>query len=218
LARGYEIILSKYGVTGPVKSIFALAEYLSVTSAPSSFDVVHCQNALDHSFDPVRGIHEMLRIVTVGGAVILRHQNNEAENERYKGSHQFNFCEENGRFIVCNKSARYDIEADRPVEVSIVCETTSTATTVTITKNSEFKDIQPSHAAQASLVRDSVSALIEAKYELYGKSNQLEDSRKQLQAAIEMRDRLQEVAIVSFLSRLKRALRNATSLRRRESI
>jgi hypothetical protein len=87
----------------------AFAEDLSAFFAPDSFDLVHCINALDHSFDPLRAIHEMLRVARVGGTVVLMHQPNEAEAENYVGLHQWNFDVQDGRFVVWNRERRIDV-------------------------------------------------------------------------------------------------------------
>ncbi len=79
LAALYGQILDTYGIVPPIRTIFATAEDLSAFLDFSSFDLVHCQNALDHSFDPIRGIEEMLRVVKTGGCVVLRHYTDEAE-------------------------------------------------------------------------------------------------------------------------------------------
>jgi ubiquinone/menaquinone biosynthesis C-methylase UbiE len=66
LAELYNRLVATSGVTPVVRTEFALAEDLSAFFDPASFDIVHCRNALDHSFDPLRGILEMLRVVKVG--------------------------------------------------------------------------------------------------------------------------------------------------------
>lgn len=46
-----------------------------------SFDVVHMSNALDHCFDPIFGLMQLISVCKIGGKVILRHNENEALNE-----------------------------------------------------------------------------------------------------------------------------------------
>jgi SAM-dependent methyltransferase len=109
LASVYNDLLDSHGLKPPIVPKFAPAEELSSFFETSSFDIVHCRNALDHSFDPLRGVTEMLRVARVGGLVLLRHHRNEAENAEYDGFHQFNFDLRNGDFVIWNKSIRVNI-------------------------------------------------------------------------------------------------------------
>jgi len=56
----------------------------------------------------------------MGGTV---HENNEAENERYQDMHQWNFCEENGQFIIWNKDARHNITEMFAYKAAVKIET-----------------------------------------------------------------------------------------------
>lgn len=109
LASLYRDLMALHGLAPPVSPIFAPAEDLSVFFNENSFDLVHCRNALDHSFDPLRGITEMLSVVRVGGLVLLRHHRNEAEHGKYEGFHQHNIDCCDGRFIIWNKDLTADI-------------------------------------------------------------------------------------------------------------
>jgi SAM-dependent methyltransferase len=109
LASIYKNLLARHGLEPPVAPNFAAAEELSSFFELNSFDIVHCRNALDHSFDPLRGISEMLKIVRIGGLVLLRHHPNEAEREQYHGFHHFNFDCRAGRFLIWNKSLEVDV-------------------------------------------------------------------------------------------------------------
>jgi SAM-dependent methyltransferase len=108
LAPFYAEMADKHGVKRPIKTEQAFAEDLTVYYPAASFDLVHCRNALDHSFDPLRGIEEMLLITKPTGRVVLIHYPNEALNVDYTGLHQWNFDEESGRFIIWNKNKRID--------------------------------------------------------------------------------------------------------------
>ena len=119
LAEAYASILRRHGISIPVRTTFAVAEDLSLFLGPAKFDIVVCRNALDHSFDPVRGIIEMLKVVAVGGFVHLTHYVNEAVMENYGGLHQNNFCAKEGRFIIWNKDAEVDVEEAIPIAVEI---------------------------------------------------------------------------------------------------
>jgi SAM-dependent methyltransferase len=109
LAPFYDRFLAEASFNPPVRTQQAFAEDITAAFAPRSFDLVTSINALDHSFDPVRAIWEMLAVSKLGGAVYLDHVVNEAENENYVGFHQWNFDCQNGQFIIWNRSSRFDV-------------------------------------------------------------------------------------------------------------
>lgn len=109
LAPFYADMAARYSIERPIPTVQAFAEDLTAVFRPNSFDVAHCCNALDHSFDPIRGIEEMLTVVRPGGVVCLRHSRNEAEFEQYSGFHQWNFDADNGDFVVWNKMERVNV-------------------------------------------------------------------------------------------------------------
>lgn len=86
-------------VTRPVP-----AEDLSAVSYMGPFDVVHMRNALDHCVSPVAAIEQMTQQVADGGVILLRHEVNEAENESYKGLHQWNLEPRGDNLHVWNKN------------------------------------------------------------------------------------------------------------------
>lgn len=109
LADVYGWLLDRSGVTPPVRTRFADVENLSMYFAPDGFDAVHCANALDHSYDPLGGILEMLRVLHPRGFIQLGHFENEAEHERYDGLHQWNFTERDGDFVIWNRDVEHSL-------------------------------------------------------------------------------------------------------------
>lgn len=109
LADVYNIILDRHGINPPIRPTFADAENLSQFFSPGHFDVVHCRNALDHSYDPIAAIFEMLKVVTADGFIQLSHFENEAQAEEYKGLHQWNFTEREGDFVIWNKTQEHSL-------------------------------------------------------------------------------------------------------------
>ncbi len=143
----------------PIKTAFANAEDLSVFYDESSFDIVTCRNALDHSFDPVRGIIEMLRVVKLDGSVVLRHFQNEAEKEAYIGFHQYNFdLDGQGDFVIWNKSERVIVKDILPIDAEITSSLMHGQVDIVIKKRSEFPAENASRYRQRS--RELITGLI----------------------------------------------------------
>jgi len=113
LADHYAKALNAHGVVPPVSTELCAGEELTAHFERGSFDIVHARNSLDHAYDPLLVIREMLEVTRGGGSVLLFHGRNEAEKERYLGLHQWNFeIEQDGRLVLWGRDARYDIAAE----------------------------------------------------------------------------------------------------------
>jgi SAM-dependent methyltransferase len=102
LAPLYSELLSRFKIDPIVRTEQAFAEDLSLFYDANAFEIVYCCNALDHSYDPLRGIEEMLLVTAPGGHVVLEHHCNEGEKAGYHGLHQWNFDLRAGRFVIWN--------------------------------------------------------------------------------------------------------------------
>lgn len=109
LAEHFDQLLAKNGVVPPVRTVQCNAERLSSRFGAESFDLVFCQNALDHVYDPVAAIDEMIRVLKPSGAVFLRHFENEGQREAYSGLHQWNFTVDHGDFVIWNPRVRVNV-------------------------------------------------------------------------------------------------------------
>lgn len=109
LADDYDAILEKAGITPPVRSTWCHGELLLERFKPNSFDLAYAQNSLDHSYNPLLVIKNMLTLVKLNCYVLLEHAQNEAENENYIGLHQWNFDIENDNFIIWNKQFKHNV-------------------------------------------------------------------------------------------------------------
>jgi SAM-dependent methyltransferase len=129
LADEYDKILAGAGVDPPVRTQRGEGEKLFDRFEPGSFDVAFSANALDHSYDPLLVIANMVEVVRPGGFVLLRHRRNEAESKDYLGLHQWNFDLRDGRFVVWNRETSHDVaetlsgraEVDARLERGEVC-------------------------------------------------------------------------------------------------
>ncbi len=109
LAFIYEKLREKYSIYIYIQPKTAMVENLSSVFGENSFDIVHMSNSLDHSFDPILGIWQMLWVCKVGGKIILQHCENEAEFENYQGFHQWNLENKDGNFYIWRKDIRINI-------------------------------------------------------------------------------------------------------------
>lgn len=109
LADFYEDMLHKSGVVPLVQTQFGLGEDLTLQFNSGEFDVVHCQNALDHSLDPLRVLLQMLHVCRIGGYVMLRHAHNEAQHEQYKGFHKWNLTNEGQAVVIWSPEIKHNL-------------------------------------------------------------------------------------------------------------
>jgi SAM-dependent methyltransferase len=123
LASIYGNLRARYGLHPSIAPTFAAAEELSSFFELNSFDIAHCRSALDHSFDPLRGIIEMLRAVRVGGFVLLRHHPMRQNTANIMDFHHDNFDCRDGRFVVWNKSIMVDVADFLAGQAEVECAT-----------------------------------------------------------------------------------------------
>lgn len=123
LAPVYAALHEINGIVPRAKPQFCFAENLSRKYAKNSFKVVHARNSLDHSFNPMRALRNMLFVCDIHGTVVLRHAENEGEHGGYGGLHQWNFKNENDRLILWNTGIRIDVGAEFGEYARIECVT-----------------------------------------------------------------------------------------------
>ena len=111
LASIYSSLKDKYGMNNQIHLRTGFVETLHEQFDEDEFDIVHMSNSLDHAFDAVFGLYELLYICKIGGKVILCHHENEAENENYSGFHQWNLSVHNqeNSFVIWRKNKRFNV-------------------------------------------------------------------------------------------------------------
>ncbi len=109
LADEYNDILKKYGIIPIVQTQYGEVERLTEIFPRDYFDFIHVSNALDHSYDPLEGIRQMMAILRRGCYIFMAHNTNEAEKENYVGFHQWNFCQADNQFVIWNEKTRISI-------------------------------------------------------------------------------------------------------------
>lgn len=111
LAYAYNELKQKYNIDNGIKLENGFVELLDKKYAANTFDMVHMSNSLDHCFSAIDGIYQLINICKVGGKIILRHAENEAERADYQGLHQWNLSLHNkeNSFIIWRQNDRYDV-------------------------------------------------------------------------------------------------------------
>jgi hypothetical protein len=96
--------------------------------------VVWSVNALDHSYNPVTIIEQCLDVVKIGSDVFLSHLENEAEAESYVGLHQWNFCCDDGAFVIWNKRQRINVSKLLSPYSNVTCQASKGGVNTTLHK------------------------------------------------------------------------------------
>lgn len=112
LASAYSLLKEKNGIDNGIRLETGFVELLNRKFDQNTFDMVHMSNSLDHCFDAVYGIYQLLYVCRIGGKVILRHSENEAEKAGYNGLHQWNLSlhNEENTFLIWRNYEKYDIQ------------------------------------------------------------------------------------------------------------
>ncbi len=103
LARQYNKLMKKYGVTPCIRSQEGSAEILVEIFGRNCFDIVYSRNAMDHSYDPFTGIINMVAVCKRGGHIFIEGSINEGVKQSYKGLHQWNFLTADDNCVIWNK-------------------------------------------------------------------------------------------------------------------
>jgi len=123
LADEYDRILNKYQIEPLVRTKKLAAEELTTLFQSNSFDLVYARNCIDHAFDPEKAILEMVDVVKNGDYVLLEHFPNEAENENFRGFHQWNFLmDANGDFLIQSSLSSVNMTRKYTDLATITCE------------------------------------------------------------------------------------------------
>jgi SAM-dependent methyltransferase len=99
LADEYNILLTACGLADRAQVQKANGEALDSVFSANSFDFVHSANALDHAYDPLRCVQNMLTVCKPGGHVAFISVENEGERQNYEGLHKWNFSVEDGAHL-----------------------------------------------------------------------------------------------------------------------
>jgi SAM-dependent methyltransferase len=122
LADRYAELFERVGLEPLVRPVAGEAEHVAELFPPDSFDLVFAQNCIDHGYDPLRSIQQMLAVVKPGGVVLLEHAIDEGEYMEYAGPHQWNFRAEDERLVIWRPGLRVDAHAELEKDAAIEIE------------------------------------------------------------------------------------------------
>jgi SAM-dependent methyltransferase len=109
LGAEYDALLARHQITPPVRTLTGAAEELTSYFPDESFDFTYARNSLDHTYDPLKAIDNMIRVTRKSGKVLLRHHAHEAENAKYFGLHQWNFEVDRGCFVIWSPGREHNV-------------------------------------------------------------------------------------------------------------
>lgn len=122
LADFYDSLLARHGIQPLVRTRKCAGEDLRAVFDENQFDLAYAHNCLDHSFDALRCIREMVAVVKPGHAAAMTHFESEAVRENYKGLHQWNFFRgENGHFCISSARETVDVTEELASAADVTC-------------------------------------------------------------------------------------------------
>lgn len=107
LADKYNEMLDRLGFNTRARPIKAEGEHLLDMFPINSFDLVHSLNALDHSYDPVAAINNMISVCKATGLVYFAVALNEGQYWKYEGMHQWNFDVQDDEIVIWNRHGQF---------------------------------------------------------------------------------------------------------------
>ncbi|MEZ5988747.1 MAG: class I SAM-dependent methyltransferase [Planctomycetota bacterium] len=125
LADQFQTLLRELDLTPPpVVTIGIRGEELDRFIPAQSYDAAYCTNALDHCFDPLRVVSNMLHAIRVGGVVSMLHFVDEGEFEEHEGLHQWDLFLDGDRPMIAKEGRADPIDlcahfADRSEQVEL---------------------------------------------------------------------------------------------------
>ena len=125
LAEEYSKLLHSYGIAPSVSTIFGEAERMVDAGVVRSeyFDIAYAHNSLDHCYNPLAAVDQMLKAVRPGGIVYLDHRVKESTRTAAHGFHQWDFSERGGNFVIDDARHQIDVSERFKTCAEISCTT-----------------------------------------------------------------------------------------------
>lgn len=112
LAAAFNRLLGASGFRPPVRTLTGHAERLPSDVKDRSFDIAFARNSLDHTWNPMRAIRNMIEATSDDGFVLLKHRRNEAQAQSYQDLHQWNFDLRSGDLVIWNRLVSWNVDRE----------------------------------------------------------------------------------------------------------
>jgi SAM-dependent methyltransferase len=109
LADSYRQIMERNNINPPVVTMPGDGEEVVKRFGAGVFDLTFARNCLDHSYDAIRAVTNMIEATKPGGVIFLWHNQDEAEHLSYEGLHQWNFRLEKNELVVWRNDRRMNV-------------------------------------------------------------------------------------------------------------
>lgn len=141
LADHYRGLLDELGLEPPVPSVRCEVEQLDGAFEADRFSLVYMRFALDHCYDPLQALAQMVRVARPGGVVMVEHYRDEGEVE-FQGLRQWALEPEAGDLTIWNRETRFRVGAQFP-EVRVRVDATPDWLTMLLYKSTDGGQPQP---------------------------------------------------------------------------
>jgi len=110
LADEYNMLLKKYGIKPLIKTKRLEGEKLTEKYNINTFDITNSRNAIDHAYDPLKVIEEMIKVTKRGGYIILQVAIKEGSYHDWEGLHNWDFfLKDDALFLKGNGTPEFNI-------------------------------------------------------------------------------------------------------------
>ncbi len=123
LAEDYKTLMARLRISAPVAPEAGQGEALLEKFPLAYFDFAHASNSLDHAYDPMLAIRQMLAVVKPNCYVYLWHFAHVGVMERYSGLHQWNFEIKGSDMILSDgRGKNYSLASELSDIAELQCE------------------------------------------------------------------------------------------------
>lgn len=119
LAGDYQQMLAELRLSPPLPSIRCEVEQLDTLFPPSQFELVYMRFALDHCYDPIAGLRQMIRVARPGCAVMIEHYRGDHDDE-YQGLKHWTLVPTDDDLLIGNRALELSVKQKLPdVDVEV---------------------------------------------------------------------------------------------------